>query len=192
MSTFRNDEETTPLFVVNEIGATFGIPKEIFTDHGSHFQNKMMFDLTSKLGLKKEHSSPYYPQANGQVEVVNKSLNIFLQWTINSGKYNWNFMLYSTLWYYQTSIKTTSIFSSFQLIYGLEEIFPIKFQISSLNLVLEVLLNTTPLEENILISRSSMRSIEMQPSPMRLTNNMSSVSMISLSSLKFSLKLILY
>jgi transposase InsO family protein len=65
MSTFRNDEETTPLFVVNDIGATFGIPKEIFIDHGIHFQNKMMSDLTYKLELKKEHSSPYYPHSNG-------------------------------------------------------------------------------------------------------------------------------
>jgi hypothetical protein len=69
---------------------------------------------------------------------------------INSAKYNWNFMLYSTLWYYQTSIKTATSFSSFQLVYGLEEIFPIECQISSLNLVLEVLLDTTPLEEHIL------------------------------------------
>jgi hypothetical protein len=58
MSTFRNDEETTPLFVFNQIGATFGIPKEIFTDHGSHFQNKMMSDLTSNWGLRKNIHHP--------------------------------------------------------------------------------------------------------------------------------------
>jgi hypothetical protein len=61
MPTFNNDGETTTLFIFNKIIARFDIPKEIFTDHGSHFQNKMMSELTSKIGLKKENSSPYYP-----------------------------------------------------------------------------------------------------------------------------------
>jgi hypothetical protein len=52
MSTFNNDGEMTALFIFNQIVARFGIPKEIVTDHGSHFQNKMMSELTSKLGFK--------------------------------------------------------------------------------------------------------------------------------------------
>jgi hypothetical protein len=86
MPTFKDDGETTTLFLFNQIIARFDIPKEIVTDHGSHFQNKMMSELTSNLGLRQEHSSPYYPQANGQVEAVNKSLKTILQRTINSGQ----------------------------------------------------------------------------------------------------------
>jgi transposase InsO family protein len=97
---FSNDGEIATLFIFNQIIARFSIPKEIVTNHGSHFQNKMMTELMSKLGFKKEHSSPYYPQENGQVEVVNKSLKTILQGTINSTKSNWNLMLYSTLWTY--------------------------------------------------------------------------------------------
>jgi hypothetical protein len=63
--TFNNDGETTNLFIFNQIIARFGIPKEIVIDHGSHFHNKMMLELTSKLGLRRENSSPYYPQVNG-------------------------------------------------------------------------------------------------------------------------------
>jgi hypothetical protein len=79
MPMFKDDGETTTLFLFNQIIARFGVPKEIVTNHGSHFQNKMMFELTSNLGLRQEHSSPYYPQANGQVEVVNKSFKTILQ-----------------------------------------------------------------------------------------------------------------
>jgi transposase InsO family protein len=39
----------------------------------------MMKELASKLGFKHGHSSPYYPQENGQVEAVNKSLKTILQ-----------------------------------------------------------------------------------------------------------------
>ena len=67
------------LFLFNQVIAHFGIPREIVIDHGSHFQNSMMADLALKLGFRQEHSSPYYPQANGQVEAVNKSLKTILQ-----------------------------------------------------------------------------------------------------------------
>jgi transposase InsO family protein len=79
MPMFKDDGETAALFLFNQIIARFGVPREIFTNHGSHFQNQMMTEVTSKLGLRKEHSSPYYPQANGQVEVVNKTLKTMLQ-----------------------------------------------------------------------------------------------------------------
>ena len=50
--------------------AWFDIPKEPIPSHGKHFQNNMMVKLDSKLGYKKEQSSSYYPQANGQVGAV--------------------------------------------------------------------------------------------------------------------------
>jgi hypothetical protein len=65
MPTFKDDGETVTLFLFNQIIGRFDVPREIVTDHGSHFQNQMMTELTSKLGLRQEHSSPYYPQANG-------------------------------------------------------------------------------------------------------------------------------
>jgi transposase InsO family protein len=61
MPTINFDGETTTLFIFNPIIARFSIPKEIVTDHGSHFQNEMMIELASKLGFKHDHSSPYYP-----------------------------------------------------------------------------------------------------------------------------------
>jgi hypothetical protein len=107
----------------------------------------MMTELTSKLGLQKEHSSLYYPQANGQVEAVNKTLKTILQRTINSAKSNWHLMLYSALWAYRTSVKIATSFSPFQLIYGLEVVFPIECQILSLKLAVQLLPDTSPLEE---------------------------------------------
>jgi hypothetical protein len=52
MPKFKDDGETTTLFLFNQIIARFDIPKDIFTDHGSHFQNKIISKLTSKLGLR--------------------------------------------------------------------------------------------------------------------------------------------
>ena len=60
----------------------------IITDHGSHFQNSMMTELTTMLGFRQEHSSPYYAQANGQVEAVNKTLKTILKHTIDAAHSN--------------------------------------------------------------------------------------------------------
>ena len=68
MPTVKSNGEIAAHFVFNQIITWFGIPKELVTEHGSHFQNRMMEELESKLGYKQEDSYSYYPQANGQVE----------------------------------------------------------------------------------------------------------------------------
>ena len=39
----------------------------------------MMEELSAKLGFLHENSTPYYPQANGQVEAINKVLKTMLR-----------------------------------------------------------------------------------------------------------------
>ena len=65
MPIVKFDGETTVHFIFNQIITRFGIPKELITDHASHFQNHMMEELASNLGYKQENSCSYYPQANG-------------------------------------------------------------------------------------------------------------------------------
>ena len=65
MPTFKYEGEMKMYFVFNQIIARFGIPKHIFMDHGSDFQNKMMTELTTFLGFKQYHSSSFYPRVNG-------------------------------------------------------------------------------------------------------------------------------
>lgn len=58
-------------------------------------------------------------------------------------------MLYSAFWAYRTSVKTTTSFTPFQLVYGLESIFPIECEIPSLKLVFELLPESSSLEEHL-------------------------------------------
>eukprot|EP00253_Pinus_taeda_P026035 PITA_26035 len=60
--TLNNSGETTALFFFNHVVSIFGVPQAIVTDHGSHFRNHMMVELTAKLGLSHNSSTPYYPQ----------------------------------------------------------------------------------------------------------------------------------
>ena len=147
MPTVKSDGEIAAHFVFNQIITWFRILKELVTDHGSHFQNCMMEELASKLGYKKENSSSYYPQANGQVEAVTKSLKSILQRTIAQSKTNWHIMLYPALWAYRTAVKTTTGFSPYQLVHGVESILSVECEIPSLKLAMELLPDTSPLEQ---------------------------------------------
>jgi transposase InsO family protein len=98
MPTFDNTGKTSALFVFNLVISHFGVPQAIFTDHGSHFRNFMMSKLTEKLVLHHDNSTPYYPQANGQVEAINKVLITMLRRMIGIHKTSWHMMLFSALW----------------------------------------------------------------------------------------------
>jgi transposase InsO family protein len=86
MPTFDNTGKTATLFLFNHVIAHFGVPQAVITDHGSHFRNFMMSELTEKLGLHHDNSTPYYLQANGQVNAINKVLITMLRWMIGIHK----------------------------------------------------------------------------------------------------------
>ena len=70
-----------------------------------------------------------------------------LQRMVGRAKSNWNLQLFSVLWAYRTTIKNSTGFTPFQLVYGLEATLPIKCESPSLKLVIEILPNTTVEEE---------------------------------------------
>ena len=150
MLTYNNDAKIVALFLFNHIIARFGIPKSIVTDHGAHSCNAMMAEFTSMLHLDHEHSSPYYLQANGQVESINRVLKTMLQRMVGTHKSNWHVQLFLALWAYRTSVKTAMGFTPFQLIYGLEAVLPIECEIPSLRLTIKLLPHTTNEEQWLL------------------------------------------
>jgi len=125
LPTYRDDGETVVLFLFNQVICHFVVPRTMVTNHGSHFKNHMMSDLTSLLGFRHDQSSSYYPQANHQVEAVNGVLKTMICKLVGKHKTNWHQMLYSALWAYRTSVKTAMGFTPFQLAYGLEAVLPI-------------------------------------------------------------------
>ena len=69
-------------------------------------------------------------------------------------------MLFSTLWAYHTSTKTTNDFTPFHLVHGMESVLPIEFQIPSLCLMVELLPDTSPLEEWLLQLKQTIEDLQ--------------------------------
>ena len=100
-----------------------------------------MVKLSAKLGFLHENSNLYYPQANGQVEAINKVLKTMLHRMVGDHKSNWHQNIFCALWAYRTSVKKVTGLTPFQLVYGLEVVLPIQCQIPSLKLAIELLPN---------------------------------------------------
>lgn len=66
---------------------------------------------------------------------------------VGKHKSNWHLHLFSALWAYRTYTKNATGFTPFQLVYGLEEVMPIEYEIPSLKLVVEILPGTFIEEE---------------------------------------------
>ena len=63
---------------------------------------------------------------------------------------NWHNMLFSVLWAYRTSVKTSTGFTPLQLVYSLEAVLPIECEIPSLQMAIELLPATSEEEIRLL------------------------------------------
>ena len=68
---------------------------------------------------------------------------------MDRNKSNWHVMLFLALWVYWTSVKTATGFTPFQLVYGVEAIFPIECEIPSLRIAVQLLPETSALEAKL-------------------------------------------
>ena len=61
-------------FVWKNIVCRFGIPRTIISDNGRQFNSQAFRSFCSNLGIKNKYSPLGHPQANGQIEVTNRTL----------------------------------------------------------------------------------------------------------------------
>jgi hypothetical protein len=95
-----------------------------------------------------------------------------LQCTINKHKTNWHHMLFSALWDYRTTVKTATSFTPFHLIHGIEATLPIKCEIPMLCTAIELLPDTSPMEQALADLRVTwMKIVDLHYRTMRQLKN---------------------
>ena len=94
------------------------------SDRGTHFNNKIIEELTKKFEIKHLFSSPYYPQTNGLVERFNRTLCESLAKIVNKVK-EWNDYITPTLFAYRTSKQASTKMTPFFLTYDREAVLPL-------------------------------------------------------------------
>ena len=124
-------EKNIRSFVWRNIICKYGIPRVIVFDNRKQFNNSAFRDFCSELGIKNHYSSPAHPQANGQVEVTNRSLLKIIKTQLEGANCIWPYKLPSILWAYRTTAKTPTGETPFRLAYETDAVIPAEVGLTS-------------------------------------------------------------
>eukprot|EP00253_Pinus_taeda_P017162 PITA_17162 len=111
-------------FLESNILSRFGCPKKLITDNATTFKSKRMIDFCNKYHITLGHSTTYYPQGNGLEESSSKSLVNIIKKLLEDNKKTWHKKLVNALWIDRLTTKKSIGTSPYQLIYGMDAVFP--------------------------------------------------------------------
>ena len=134
----KANEESVLTFLFEEIFVRFGFPRELVTDGGPPFNSHGFKDTLQKYHIKHKMTTPYHPQANGQVESTNKVIEAILKKTIKENIRHWFQRLPEALWAYRTTWRNTTGFSPYELVFGKNVVFSVEFEIKTLRTALAI------------------------------------------------------
>ena len=89
-------------FLENNIICQFGVPQEIISGNGSHFESEVQ-RVMEEYGIEHHKSLTYQPRANGAVEAANKNVKNILAKMVVTYK-DWAEKILFALWGFKTSI----------------------------------------------------------------------------------------
>jgi len=93
-------ENVVVSFLFEDIFTCFGFPRDIAIYQGTQFTSKLGQKIMEEYKIKHRKSTPYHPQANGQVESTNKVIEAILTKTVHLHRRDWEEKLPEDLWAY--------------------------------------------------------------------------------------------
>ncbi|KAJ9557778.1 hypothetical protein OSB04_012392 [Centaurea solstitialis] len=111
---------------------TYGCPKAIISDRGTHFANYLLEKTLKRYGVHHRFSTAYHPQANGQAENTNRALKRILEKTVDNNPKIWSQKLEDALWAYRTTYKTPIGSTPYRTLYGKVCHLPFEFEYKAL------------------------------------------------------------
>ncbi|XP_059070389.1 uncharacterized protein LOC131860053 [Cryptomeria japonica] len=115
---------------------------------GPQFTSELIAALVKEYEIRHRKSTPYHPQANGQVEVTNRELENILTKVVALHMHDWAMWLPEAVWAYHTMWKTTIGLTPYELVYGKKAIILIEFKIKTLQTTLQLSLSLSDAQKD--------------------------------------------
>lgn len=112
-----NNAQTVAEFIV-DTASIFGVPKQLLTDQGTHFNNELINSVTDLLGCRHTLSTAYHPQTNGQVERWNATMRPQLNKLATQHSNDWDKFLSAVVAAYNNGEHATTGIAPFELMFG--------------------------------------------------------------------------
>ena len=109
----------------------FGLPRILITDNGWQFTGARFIEFCEDLNIFHNFTSVAHPQANGEVEVTNRTLLQGIKARLEKAKGAWANELYHVLWAYRTTQRLPTGETPFALAFGTEAVIPIELKLPS-------------------------------------------------------------
>ena len=127
----RTIDTSDVIIFLQEVFSRHGVPEVIITDNERQFIADVTKATIDLYGSYVRFISPRHPEANGQVENANREIVKILRHTCERQK-EWDNSLSATLWALRTSKSSVTGFSSFELLYGRKDLWPLSVTIPDL------------------------------------------------------------
>jgi len=124
-------------FLETNISSRFGYPEKIITDNATAFKSKRMISFCHKYHITLGHSIAYYPQGNGLAESSSKILINIIKKVLEENKKNWHKKLINALWEDRFTTKRSIGINPYELVYGMEAVFPSSLGVPIMKLLQE-------------------------------------------------------
>jgi len=121
----------------------------------------MIKNLLRKHGIKHKTFIAYHPQANGQVEVTNQALKGILTKVVNNNMKYWSNKLVEANWVYNTTWKTTTGFTAYDLVYGKKALLSIEFEYNTLRMEAQLDLECMKVQQERLLQLNGLDEFRM-------------------------------
>ena len=118
-------------FVWKNIVTRFGVPNTFVSDNGVQFDSRAFHNFCRDLGIINRYFTPAYPQSNGQVEAVNKTILSGLKKRLDGAKGNWAEELPNVLWAYRTTPCRSTRETLFSLTFRAKVVIPVEVNLCS-------------------------------------------------------------
>ena len=104
--------------IINHVFMPYGSPDELVSDSAANFLNALQRDLARIFGINRRVTTPYRPQANGQVERIFKTIRPILAALAKHAPKNWDKYLAMAANSYNTAYHAGINSTPFKIMYG--------------------------------------------------------------------------